>query len=364
MGAAFGNFRLREAETVAEKELLPACPLGGMDKLKQPPLLQSLHEVMRTIVFNPASALVVVIAAALMRRSQMSLAALLNPWEVSLLMWLSGYAAVRVALLGFVDGVVWFLAPRLPPLPSRVGPKPVYQHQINAMDVTYLLINSTIEYVFAQQIGHLLWHAPFIVRAPELLGLLNGPLAFWLLLVVDDMLYAPLHRFMHLQSIYKYVHKHHHRNTYPARGYIDAANEHPVEQISALTLHWMAVHIVAFTAGLHVAAVGAHFGFKALGACFNHTGYDVHVTFLGIDYSVRSHETHHRKPTTNYAQYVMFWDRIMGTYREYESGWEAKDVSADAGHAADGPAADRLPAWADPALEARAGHVAERSHAD
>ena len=194
-----------------------------MDKLKQPPLLQSLHEAMRTIVLNPASALVVVIAAVLMRRSQMSLAALLNPWEMSLLMWLAGYAAVRVALLGFVDGVVWFLAPRLPPLPSRVGPKPVYQHQINAMDVTYLLINSTIEYVFAQQIGHLLWHAPFIVRAPELLGLLNGPLAFWLLLVVDDMLYAPLHRFMHLQSIYKYVHKHHHRNTYPARGYIDAA---------------------------------------------------------------------------------------------------------------------------------------------
>ena len=54
-------------------------------------------------------------------------------------------------------------------------------------------------------------------------------------------------------------------------------DEHPVEQISALTLHWIAVHIVAHTSGLHVAAVGAHFGFKALGACFNHTGYDVQV---------------------------------------------------------------------------------------
>ena len=67
------------------------------------------------------------------------------------------------------------------------------------------------------------------------------------------------------------------RRTFPARGYIDAANEHPVEQIVALSLHWTAVHIVALSAGLHVAAVGAHFGFKALGACFNHTGYDLQV---------------------------------------------------------------------------------------
>ena len=329
------------------------------DLKKRPDLLLSANEIVRTLVLNPASAVVVAIIWLRMQRTQMSAADLLNPWGMPPLLWFAGYVAVRVALLGFVDGLVWLLAPRLPALPSRTGPKPVFQHRINAMDVTYLVINSMIEYVFAQQIGHLLWHAAFIVRSPSALGLLNGPVAFWLLLVVDDMLYAPLHRFMHLHAVYRYVHKHHHRNTYPARGYIDAANEHPVEQISALTLHWAAVHIVAFTAGLHVAAVGAHFGFKALGACFNHTGYDVQIAFLGIDYSVRSHETHHRKPQTNYAQYVMFWDRLMGTFRPYESGW--KDEGA-AGKAA--AQADRLPAWADAAVEARAGHVTERAHAD
>ena len=193
------------------------------------------------------------------------------------------------------------------------------------------------------------------------IGLLNTPVAFWLLLVVDDMLYAPLHRFMHLSSVYRFVHKHHHRNTFPARGYIDAANEHPVEQISALSLHWAAVHIVAHTAGLHVAAVGLHFGFKALGACFNHTGYDVQISFLGIDYSVRAHEMHHRKPNTNFAQYVMFWDRLMGTYKPYDSGQQRSSKAAEGeGAAAAPPAApDRLPAWADPAVEASSGHVAE-----
>ena len=231
-----------------------------------------------------------------------------------------------------------------------------HQHRINVLDVAYLAINSTIEFVFAEQIGRLLWESPLIVRAPTGLGLFNGPLALWLLLVVDDMMYAPLHRFMHHHRVYAYVHKHHHRNTFPARGYIDAANEHPVEQIAALTLHWIAVHIVAFTSGLHVAAVGAHFGFKALGACFNHTGYDLTFNFLGIDYSVRAHETHHRKPNTNYAQYVMFWDRLMGTFKPYESGLR----KAAEGTAAAPPAEpDRLPAWADPAIEASSGHVAE-----
>ena len=305
---------------------------------------------------NPASVLVALIVHVLLKRSETPLSWLLNPWGLSPRFWIAGYLGIRVALLGFVDGFVWLVAPRLSPLPSRTGPKPVFQHKINPTDVVYLLVNSTVEFIFAQQIAHTLWFSPLIVRAPEKIGLLNVPLAFWLLLVFDDMLYAPLHRFMHLPQVYRFVHKHHHRNTFPARGYIDAANEHPVEQIAALTLHWIAVHMVAYTAGLHVLAVGLHFGFKALGACFNHTGYDVQLRFLGIDYSVRAHETHHRKPNTNFAQYVMLWDRLMGTYREYDSGLPPKEASAT-------PAADRLPGWADPAAEANGGHVIEKSHA-
>ena len=263
-----------------------------------------------TLFINPVSVVTALLMYALMQWRKTSLPLLLNPWELPLRWWFVGYTAVRIALLGFVDGICWIVGPRLPPLPSRIGPKPVYQHRLNAVDIAYLLINSAIEFVFAQQIGHLLWRSPLIARALRSCGLRNGPVALWLLLVVDDMLYAPLHRFMHHNQVYKWVHKHHHRNTFPARGYMDAANEHPVEQIAALTLHWIAVHIVATTAGLHVGAVGAHFGLKALGACFNHTGYDLQVRALGIDYSVRAHEMHHRKPQTNFAQYVMFWDRM------------------------------------------------------
>ena len=38
---------------------------------------------------------------------------------------------------------------------------------------------------------------------------------------------------------------------------------------------------------------------------------------LGFDYSVGAHEMHHRNPGCNMAQYWMYLDRIMGTYRDY-----------------------------------------------
>ena len=182
----------------------------GRDKL-----WPMLAETFSTLVLNPASALTAAVICGLLQRSRTSMLWLLNPWELGPVSWFAAYAAIRVALLGFVDGFVWLVAPRLPALPSRTGPKPVYQHAINVLDMAYLLVNSTVEFVFAQQIALLLWNAPFIVRAPSGIGLLNAPVAFWLLLVVDDMLYAPLHRFMHHHLVYRWVHKHHHRNVRP-----------------------------------------------------------------------------------------------------------------------------------------------------
>ena len=46
--------------------------------------------------------------------------------------------------------------------------------------------------------------------------------------------------------------------------------------------------------------------------------------FAGFEYTVRAHETHHRYPTTNMAQYFMFWDKLYGTYRPYYDGADKK----------------------------------------
>lgn len=283
-------------------------------------LREACGQICHSLLFNPCSLGTLLAIQLLLRLNGASWAQLVNPLSLSLPLWFAGYVAVRIALLGFVDGLCWLVGPRLPQLPSRSGPSPVFQHKMRALDLVFLGLNSLIEFVFAQQVGHLLLDSSLVERSFSSLRLANGPLGVWMLLVADDLLYAPMHRAMHIPMVYPYVHKHHHRNTFPARGYVDAANEHPVEQVLALSLHWLAIHMVAHTTGLHVVALAAHFVIKAMGACFNHTGFDVQFSLFGIEYSVRAHEMHHRKPNTNFAQFVMFWDRLMGTYKPYDSG--------------------------------------------
>ena len=72
--------------------------------------------------------------------------------------------------------------------------------------------------------------------------------------------------------------------------------------------------------GVHALTILIHFLMYAVLALLNHTNYDVQFRFFGFEYAVRSHETHHRYPQTNLAQYFMVWDKLMGTYKPYYDG--------------------------------------------
>lgn len=156
-------------------------------------------------------------------------------------------------------------------------------------------------------------------------GLLNTVPALYLMFAVDDLLYAPSHYIMHRQKLYGYIHKHHHRQWLPERGYLDAGNEHPLEQVIGLSCLWGTLHAVAALTGLHALTIVVHFTLNAALAMLNHTPFDVRAKIApGFEYSVRSHEMHHRYPQTNMAQYFMLWDRLVGTYRPYVADRNAK----------------------------------------
>ena len=129
-------------------------------------------------------------------------------------------------------------------------------------------------------------------------------------------------------------------------------------QVIALSLHWTAIHIVAAVTGVHALAIFLHLAVKAAGACFNHTGSDFQLRFLG-DGRPRSrlcNRSQHRPPIAQGStiqlartrcttgsripislsararhplppdhsslpcgphRYVMAWDRLMGTYAPY-----------------------------------------------
>jgi sterol desaturase/sphingolipid hydroxylase (fatty acid hydroxylase superfamily) len=166
-------------------------------------------------------------------------------------------------------------------------------------------------------ICHFMWHSPLVKLQLSELGLLNTFPALYMIFLAQDLVYAPLHRFMHWRPVYPLVHKHHHRQIYPTRGYADAANEHPIEHMIGVACAWAGIFGAAYTTGVHAATLFVFFNIHAALAMLNHSPYDVEFSYLGFTYSVKAHEMHHRKFTMNYAQYFMFWDRVMGTFRPY-----------------------------------------------
>ncbi|CAJ1328693.1 unnamed protein product [Effrenium voratum] len=248
--------------------------------------------------------------------SLQSLTFIINPWSLNL----PAYVAVIIVkemALQITDFCVTCACRFLKPLPSRTGTKVLYKNQLGGKDAAVLTINSVIESIFTCHILYMLWNSPLIVRSWTSIGFLNGPVALLLLILYNDMLYAPAHRLLHHPALYAYIHKHHHRSVYPTRGNIDARNEHPLEQLMAMSLWMIAIHLVSLT-GLHAVALGGHLSLMTVGASLNHTGFDLQVSLLGVDlYSTAAHEMHHRRPDKNFAQFTMVWDKLMGTYIPY-----------------------------------------------
>jgi sterol desaturase/sphingolipid hydroxylase (fatty acid hydroxylase superfamily) len=224
------------------------------------------------------------------------------------------YAATRLFLL-CLDRVVIRASSTFAPLRRK---EDAVESRIARQDVIFLFLNSIIEFVFLQHtiVFLLSLSSPsvsFSFSSP------SGPpfflLCVWLLVVTDDLFYTPLHMLLHQKTMYRLVHKHHHKSFFPTRGYSDAGNEHPVEQICALYLHYASLLLVSFAVGgIHPLSVLVHMVLKATGAILNHSGRDIRVSLFGIDYSVRHHATHHSLLKKNFAQYVMFYDRLAGSF--------------------------------------------------
>jgi sterol desaturase/sphingolipid hydroxylase (fatty acid hydroxylase superfamily) len=126
-----------------------------------------------------------------------------------------------------------------------------------------------------------------------------------------DFFYMNFHRILHFRSLYAYIHKHHHKQKAPSRGNLDAVNVHPFEFVVGEYLHLLAIYFIP----CHIYAVAFFILAGGFLASLNHTRFDVSVPFL---YSVKVHDVHHRLPESNYGQYTMFWDYILGSYRSYE----------------------------------------------
>lgn len=247
----------------------------------------------------------------------------LNPWQLpNAKLWLVGFICIRLGVT-FYDHLVVLVVEKCfksKVLPTREpGAPPVRFVQLDARSYIYLSLNAFNEYSFVMRLTHYLWrggHQQLLSWKLSQLTLGNTLVAFGIMFISMDLLYAPLHHILHMPSFYPLIHKHHHRQHFPTRGYLDAGNEHPIEHMIGVVCTWFAVCaseillptlgmwcnrlveggvmglfslkdgevIIDFTrgGGVHALTVMIFFQFHAALACLNHSPYNVRFSLPAL----------------------------------------------------------------------------------
>ena len=203
---------------------------------------------------------------------------------------------------------------------KRIPIKGKHLDVLSRTDHLYITINKFLTALFVYHAQYVIVTIKTIKWNIDEMTFSNTVVAMVLFYLFYDFFYMSFHRFLHLRSVYGYIHKHHHRQKAPSRGNEDAINVHPVEYIVGEYLHLLTIYVIP----CHISVVLLFILLGGILASLNHTRYDVGIPYL---YNVKVHDVHHRLPESNYAQYTMFWDTLFGTYRSYDKykTLEAKD---------------------------------------
>jgi len=90
------------------------------------------------------------------------------------------------------------------------------------------------------------WASDAVLYKPEELTWANGLGGFAVVFALADFTYYASHRFVHaVPAVYKIVHKHHHGESEPIRGWADTCNAHPLDFFLHRVLHVAALRAVA-----------------------------------------------------------------------------------------------------------------------
>lgn len=197
-------------------------------------------------------------------------------------------------------------------------------------DQIYVVFSKANTGPFTYLFFRYLWFSESVVWDWREMTIANALMPIPLLYITFDATYVLLHWILHWQSLYPYIHKHHHIQKAPSRGSVDAANVHPIEMFLGEYNHILALFLVTSLTRIHVLAPVVFLVLGGVMAGVNHTRHDITVTLpiptwwsvSGGGWSTnvtifdsKAHDVHHRIPQSNYGQYTMFWDILLGSYR-------------------------------------------------
>lgn len=139
------------------------------------------------------------------------------------------------------------------------------------------------------------------------------PVSLVLSLVIHDTYFYWMHRLIHHERIFRYVHLVHHRSVNPSpwASYsfhaVEALLEGAVIIVLALVLPLHPGTILAFTLVSFLINVYGHLGYEIMPRWFRHS------VWFGIINTSCHHNLHHRRFKGNYGLYFRWWDRLMKT---------------------------------------------------
>jgi len=221
------------------------------------------------------------------------------------------------------DLILWACGVGLPLLPRGKYPP------LEFKDWSYVWFNRLCVLPFISfLIVKAVWSARCVVWDMDAMTFSNTVIAFVVVFSLSDLTYYIGHRIVHkVGPLYNFVHKHHHKESHPRRGWVDTCNAHPTDFFytgfctSPCSCLWLlptgTVHIVAVAVAMHaVMFVGA----------LGHSRIDLNV---GV-FNSRFHAGHHSMTFCNYAQNIELWDRLFGTYKDLPMKGAKKMPLADA----------------------------------
>lgn len=250
-------------------------------------------------------------------------------------------AALYVAMYITIIGSSVYLIPASFPAEAGAGGAPMKvprrskympQHKMTPIDYSYVALNTLCMPFFFYHFFCLMRAWGLDVTDPPLYGGVYAPTALEMItrtlpqalgacgvyFAVYELLYYAWHRAMHeVPALFKWVHRHHHQQTYPDRAALDTFNTGCLESQLGLYAQIGVLWACEKLFGLGVVP-GALLFFSAAGwmSVLEHDEHERSLPF-GL-FEAREHHMHHAFVKCNYSPYSTHFDKLFGTYKPFE----------------------------------------------
>jgi lathosterol oxidase len=158
----------------------------------------------------------------------------------------------------------------------------------------------------------------------------RGPAAWWVIALeyvlyffLFDTYFYWLHRWMHKEPIYSWVHKLHHKSTAPNA--LTTLSVNPLESI--INGGFVPLFLSVFT--VHQETQALILPTNIIMGLYVHSGYEFFPRWWNKSWATKwfitatFHDQHHRYFTGNFGGYTTIWDRLCGTMRpKFEADYD------------------------------------------